>query len=191
MNQSLKKCPSLQEIETFVIRNLSIKSDNKFNPSHLKSCNICQKRYQRLVRFYEILNEQLELPISNSVVNFIKQFDAPQMLLSFVLLKPRLAERNNFFDSEVVQIPANSELGLDDIADDEVVIRIVRNTGEVKTCFSVNAQNRNLYRNVEIHVVELDESLFTNEFGFGAMPALDINRLDHKTIQITPRKSIS
>jgi hypothetical protein len=105
-------------------------------------------------------------------------------------LKPKDNPAQPVFESEVVIIPADSEPGLDEIAEEEVVIRIVRNAGEVNPCFSVKAKDCHLYQNVELFVVELEESLVTDEFGFGYLHNPKINRLDRKTIRISPRKAI-
>ncbi|MBN2090153.1 hypothetical protein JW964_11080 [candidate division KSB1 bacterium] len=191
MEKIVQVCPGLQEIERLVLDWLNPRPANIQILAHLKECPRCEKKFRHLVKFYKILNRELRLPVSQSVINFIKKIEGDKVSLSQLILKPLPQDGECFheFRSNIVAISSDiTKLKFYGAKSHYLVIRIFHDEYRQQTCFSIVAQKPQFYQNVELNFIDLGLSYYTNLYGLGKMDVANVALFDDQIVRITPLK---
>lgn len=190
MENIVQVCPSLQEIERVVLDWLNPKPENIQILAHLKVCGHCEKRFRHLLKFYKILNRELRLPVSQSVINFIKKIEGDKVTLSQLILKPLVPGKEHLlhFHSNIIAISSDiTRLKFYGNRCQYIVVRIFHDENKHQTCFSIVAQKPQFYQNVELIFIDLGLSYYTNFYGLGKMDVSNTALFDDQIVKIIPR----
>jgi hypothetical protein len=182
-------CPNLQEIERVVLDWLNPKPANIQILAHLKECGRCEKKFRHLLKFYKILNRELRLPVSQSVINFIRRIEGDKVSLSQLVLKPLAPGKEIFqFHSNIIAISSDiSKLKFYGARCQYIVVRIFHDENRQQTCFSVVARKPQFYQNIELNFGDLGLSYYTNLYGLGKMDVSNIALFEDQIVSIIPQ----
>lgn len=191
IEKTVQVCPCLQEIERVVLDWMNPIPINSPILAHLKECPRCERKFRHLVKFYKILNRELRLPVSQSVINFIKKIEGDKISLSQVILKPLTPRQKHFdtFRSHIIAISSDiTKLKFYGEKCQYIVIRIFHDECQRHTWFSIVAQKPQFYQNVALNFIDLGLAYSTNFYGLGKMDVANMAIFEDQIVQITPAK---
>ncbi len=189
MEKIVQVCPSLQEIERVVLDWLNPRPANIQILAHLKECPRCERKFRHLVKFYKILNRELRLPVSQSVINFIKKIEGDKVSLSQLILKPLAPDPENLYEfhSNIISISSDiTKLNFYGAKCQYIVVRIFHDEYRQQTSFSIVAQKPQFYQNIELNFIDLGLTYFTNLYGLGKMDVANVALFDDQIVRICP-----
>jgi len=186
MKKRPKKCPSLHEIELFVIHDLQRRSNFPLGNAHIKSCVRCKIKYQKLALFYKELDRQLSYPVSSQVINFVQHLEQNRMSLLILELKPIQTNTSDYSIFRTKIIENESQLKASTGSHNQVIVRIIQNANSKSGCFTVMAEDTRFYHNVELQFLNARFSIFTNNFGYGTIGFVPGAEINNEIIKIIP-----
>ena len=187
MEKSLNKCLSLQEIELLAIDNSQL---NTAVLEHFTNCPNCKSQYDELVQYYQLLQEELAQPISNSVVKFTQEIGADCIQLSVLRLHlvKNVPGVNPTFQSELIyhNIQDATFIELPEIETDDILLRLLQHHENLQGCVAVLAKEPAFYQNVKLFFQELQLLIPVDTNGLGKIEAIKPESLAEQIVKIIP-----
>ncbi|MFQ5706379.1 MAG: hypothetical protein ACE5HO_02965 [bacterium] len=76
--QHSEHCPDLDKLERLAVRSLfSAHAPTSIQP-HEPTCQTCRSAYLELRRYYQLLREEMQQPVSPKIVDFVRELEGKE-----------------------------------------------------------------------------------------------------------------
>lgn len=196
MNKMKKKvCPEVHLIEAYISNQISSAFEKKNISHHLHSCPQCHALAIELIKYYKILEQEQNKPVSNRTFKLVNDIEKENVIIAGIMLLSNEYQENKKsiqYQAEIVLISRNADNEeIDDldcipVADKDIFVRAVQSSSTNETTLFLYANDEKLFRNVRLQINSGEETFLSDDIGKIELGCFDIQNLDEQCIIITP-----
>lgn len=193
-----KACPEVHLLEAYVSKQIPPGSDRKRIAHHINSCPRCRALAAELNQYNAILEQEMQKPVFHSAFRLIDNIEHDNVVIAGILLQPHVITANRKsmqYQAEIVLTTNdNGSIDLDElecipIDENEIFIRAIQSLETDETTLFLFANDKKLYRNVQLQIENSTAIFLSNEIGKIELGRFDINNFDEQGIIITTELS--
>jgi len=194
-NKALVPCPSKRELELFCLETGLSRAERLRVQRHLAQCGYCRRIFRNLDRFYSLLAQEMQKPITNLAIDFAKTFAPKPVCYGLLVCIP--VPRKNLRAAKAYRtclvFSANGKPGLRKLRDYDLkqipkewlALRLYTDPffGEMSVClWQRDLVDASPY---QLRWSEAEDVLAFNQSGKSCMAMADFTQLDDRLVYLS------